>query len=100
MIIGVYIDDLLVKGTKISSIKDFSDQMNCKFEMNNLGKLAHYLGLEVKQGLGNIQLKQTAYAVKILEKAGLWYCNATKLPLDPKEYIDKDEGGQQVDPTL
>lgn len=99
LIIGVYVDDLLVTGTKTSSIREFNDQMNSKFEMNNLGKLAYYLGLEVKQGSNIIQLKQAAYATKILEKAGLWNCNATRLPMDPKESINKDEGGKRVDTT-
>lgn len=45
--------------------------MNKKFEMNNLGKLAYYLGIEVEQGKDYIELKQMAYAKKILEKVGM-----------------------------
>lgn len=99
LIIGVYVDDLLVTGTKTSIIEEFKVQMSEKFEMSNLGILSYYLGLEVKQGTGKIELSQAAYAKKLLEKAGMWDCNPTKIPMDPKECIGKDEGGKLVDVT-
>lgn len=100
LVIGVYVDDLLVTGTKLSSIKEFKDQMNSRFEMSDLGRLSYYLGLQVKQGSGFIELNQGAYAKKILEKAGMWDCNPTKLPMDPKESLSKDEEGKPVDSTM
>lgn len=42
--------------------------MNERFEMSDLGKLSYYLGMEVKQSTGCIEIEQTAYARKILEK--------------------------------
>lgn len=53
----------------------------------------------MQQGQGYIELKQTGYAKKILEKAGLRDCNPTKFPMDPKEQITKDEGGKSVNTT-
>lgn len=99
LIIGVYVDDLLVTGTKVSIIEEFKNQMNKQFEMSNLGKLSYYLGIEVQQGKGFIELRQSAYAKKVLEKAGMMGCNPTKYPMDPKELITKDEGGKPVDST-
>ena len=99
LVIAVYIDDLLVTGTDLTSIKEFVNQMSEKFEMSNLGKLSYYLGLEVKQGVSAIQLKQAAYVKKILDRAGMWNCNALKFPMDPKKSIGKDEGGKRVDTT-
>ncbi|XP_074324335.1 secreted RxLR effector protein 161-like [Apium graveolens] len=40
-----------------------------------------------------------AYAKKILEKAGLGDCNPVKYPMNPKESIGRDEGGQPIDTT-
>lgn len=73
--------------------------MSDMFEMSNLGKLTYYLGIEVEQGYGFIELKQTSYAKKILGKAGLAECNPTKYPMDPKEQLTKDMGGKRVDVT-
>ena len=44
LIIGVYVDDLLVTGSNIVAIKEFKLQMARKFDMSDLGKLKYYLG--------------------------------------------------------
>lgn len=99
LIIAVYVDDLLVTGSDKDLIEMFKEQMSSNFEMSNLGRLSYYLGIEVKQSEGYIELKQTGYARKILEKAGMNDCNPAKYPMDPKELLTKDEGGTAVDAT-
>lgn len=99
LIVAVYVDDLLVTGSSLTIIKDFKEQMGCKFDMSDLGKLSYYLGIEVEQGNGYIRLKQSGYAKKILEKSGMLDCNSTKYPMDPKEIIHKDEEGVSIDVT-
>lgn len=47
LIIGVYVDDVLVAGSNNSEIEKFKQQMNQKFEMSDLGLLSYYLGIEV-----------------------------------------------------
>lgn len=61
MIVAVYIDDLLVTGPNNAMIKEFKKQMNFKFEMSDFVKLSYYLGIEVDQKDGYIDLKQTGY---------------------------------------
>lgn len=73
--------------------------MNNEFEMSDLGKLSYYLGIEVDQREGYIELKQTAYARNFLEKPGMEGCNPTKYPMEPKLQLDKDEKGKLVNPT-
>lgn len=90
----MYVDDLLVTGTSIAVINKFKQPMNDQFEMNNLGKLSYYLGIEIEQVEGYIELKHTTYTKKVLEKAGMGECNPTKYPMDPKEHIRNDEGGK------
>lgn len=50
LIVGVYVDDLLVVGSNKVDIEDFKMQMNTQFEMRDLGLLSYYLGIEVNQG--------------------------------------------------
>lgn len=88
LIIGVYVDDLLVMGTNASNIDKFKQEMNMIFDMSDLGKLSHYLGIEVAQKEGFTKLKQTAYAQKLLERFGLKECNSTHYPMEPKIQID------------
>ena len=99
LIIGVYVDDLIITGTSVANIVKFKNEMSREFEMSDLGKLSYYLGIEVNQGKGYIELKQTAYAKKVLEKAGMRDCNSVKYPMEPKIQMHKDENGKPVNPT-
>ncbi|GJU03010.1 putative RNA-directed DNA polymerase [Tanacetum coccineum] len=99
LIIGVYVDDIIVTGSSEKQVQDFKVRMNSIFDMSDLGKLNYYLGIEVKQEENSIIIKQENYARKILEEAGMSNCNPAKWPMDPKLQLTKDEGGKEVDPT-
>jgi hypothetical protein len=71
LLLGVYVDDLIVTGSRTSVIAKFKEEMSTRFSMSDLGLLKLYLGIEVEQASGKITLKQTAFASKILEKAGM-----------------------------
>nr|GFB77022.1 zinc finger, CCHC-type [Tanacetum cinerariifolium] len=58
LIVGVYVDDLIITGTPRKEIDAFKSQMKDKFEMIDLGLLAYYLGIEVTQTGGEITIKQ------------------------------------------
>lgn len=64
--------------------------------MSDLELLSYYLGIQVTQGDGFMELKQTAYANKILEKAGMAGCNPMKYLMDPKLVLTKDPEGSAV----
>ena len=81
LIVGVYVDDLIVTGSSLAVIKDFKEEMARAFDMSNLGSLSSYLGIEVKQGKDFIFLSQMAYAQKILQHAKLGECNSAITPL-------------------
>ncbi|GJR78475.1 zinc finger, CCHC-type containing protein [Tanacetum coccineum] len=83
LLIGVYVDDLIITGTPKKEIDKFKAQMEEKFEMSDLGLLAYYLGREVTQTNSDISIKQSAYASKILKEAGMIDCNETLIPMDP-----------------
>ncbi|WVZ58331.1 hypothetical protein U9M48_008612 [Paspalum notatum var. saurae] len=71
LIVGVYVDDLIVTGSMQQETDRFKAEMAAKFKMSGLGLLSYYLGIEVKQGKQAIELCQSAYALKLLERAGL-----------------------------
>lgn len=95
LIIGVYVDDLLITGSSIIVIEDFKKRISSIFEMTNTGELKYYLGIEVYQGDGIIKIKQSGYAKKILERAGMANCNSSKYPMDPTLQLSKDEEGSR-----
>jgi hypothetical protein len=99
LIIGVYVDDLVIIGGNSQAINDFKRQMKSKFSMTDLGLLSYYLGIEVKQTDGEISLCQSGYAARILEKMGLTNCNPTHIPMEPRLKLSKHSQAENVDAT-
>jgi len=99
LILGVYVDDLLITGSETQEIEKFKKQMKNEFEMSDLGLLSYYLGIEVEQHEDFITLKQSGYAKKVLAKFGMDDCNPTKIPMNPGVKLHEDKGGQKVDAT-
>lgn len=84
LLLGVYVDDLILTGAASDEIKVFKKQMKDSFKMSDLGHLSYYLGIEVKQEPGRIKLSQAAYATKLMEKAGMSECNSVLVPMEPR----------------
>jgi hypothetical protein len=99
LIVGVYVDDLIITGGDAGAVAKFKVQMQKIFKMSDLGLLSYYLGLEVTQGAQGITLRQSAYATKVLEKAGLAGCNASATPMEPKLKLLKEGTTPSVDVT-
>ena len=62
LLIGVYVDDLVITGSDSSDIDKFKLEMQSLFQMSDLGLLSYYLGIEVRQGPSGIDISQAAYA--------------------------------------
>lgn len=99
LIIGVYVDDLLVTGSASDDVEDFKKEMNAKFDMSDLGLLSYYLGIEVSQFNNHISLSQKAYARNLLVKTRMIDCNPTKSPMEHKLRLTKEGDGDLVNPT-
>nr|GFA66953.1 ribonuclease H-like domain, reverse transcriptase, RNA-dependent DNA polymerase [Tanacetum cinerariifolium] len=99
LLIGVYVDYLIITGAPKKEIDKFKAQMEEKFKMSDLGLLAYYLGIEVTQTNGDISIKQSAYARKILKEAGMLDCNETLIPMDPRIRLTKITEGTMVNST-
>ena len=66
LLIGIYVDDLIITGAE-EEVKKFKAQMKNKFDMSDLSLLCFYLGVEVRQDASGITLRQAHYAKRILE---------------------------------
>ena len=82
LLLGVYVDDLIICGPDSNKIAEFKQQISRTFSMSDLGLLSYYLGMEVKQKPGEILLCQKAYATKIIEQCGMTGCNAVDTPME------------------
>jgi hypothetical protein len=99
LLVGVYVDDLVISRPKVSDICQFKLELKKKFSMSDLGLLSYYLGIEVKQETEGITLSQSAYAKKILESAGMWNCNPSATPMEARLKLYKRMEDDVVRPT-
>ena len=99
MIVGVYVDDLIVTGAEQRDINAFKEKMKSMFCMSDLDLLTYYLGIKVEQTGNAITLRQSAYARKLLERSGLGECRASQTPMEEKVKLSKDSTAPLVDAT-
>ncbi|WVZ53212.1 hypothetical protein U9M48_004185, partial [Paspalum notatum var. saurae] len=84
LIVGVYVDDLIVTGSEQQEIKKFKSEMAAKFKMSGGSKPLS---------------SSSAYALKLLERAGLKGCNPTRVPMQEKPKLSKLSTAEKVDAT-
>lgn len=99
LLVGVYVDDLVIVGGDEDTITVFKRQMMEEFKMSDLGSLSFYLGIQVHQEGGVITLNQAAYAAQIVEKARLEGCNPCSTPMEPRLKLSKESMASLVDAT-
>jgi Reverse transcriptase (RNA-dependent DNA polymerase) len=89
LIVGVYVNDLIITGECIKDINKFKSQMQNLFNMSDLDILSYYLRIEVCQKSKKITLTQSTYATKVLEKCGMKDCNPTQILMEPRLKLSK-----------
>jgi hypothetical protein len=99
LLVGVYVDDLVITGTKDAEVVAFKKEIKATFQMSDLGLLSFYLGIEVHQGDSGITLQQTTYAKRVVELAGLTNCNTALTPMDERLKLSRDSTTEEVDAT-
>jgi hypothetical protein len=90
LLVGVYVDDLVITDTKDTEVTVFKEEMKATFQMIDLGPLSFYLGIEVHQDDSGITLRQTDYAKRVIELAGLTNCNSALTPMEEKLKLSRD----------
>jgi hypothetical protein len=99
LVVGVYVDDLIITGSVRDNIRSFKEEMASAFKMSDLALLHYYLGIEVKQSASGISLSQGAYAMKILERSDMTGCNLCHVPMEVRLKLSKQSTQSLVDAT-
>ncbi|XP_050918924.1 secreted RxLR effector protein 161-like [Lathyrus oleraceus] len=71
-----------------------------EFDMSDLGRMRHFLGMEVLQNSDGIFICQRRYAREVLARFEMENSNSVKNPIVPGTKLSKDEGGTKVDVTF
>jgi hypothetical protein len=97
LVVGVYVDDLIITGSDRDNIRSFKEEMATAFKMSDLGLLHYYLAIKVKQSTSCISLSQCAYMMKILERSGMIGCNLCHVPIETCLKLSKQSTQPLVD---
>ena len=89
LIVGVYVDDLIITGAHTVDIGSFKREMAAHFRMSDLDALAYYLGINVRQRKEALTLDQSAYAMKLLEQSGMVDCKPCVTPMEERLKLTK-----------
>jgi hypothetical protein len=99
LIVGVYVDDLIITGSNMQVLSSFKNEMCKSFKVSDLDVLSYYLGVEVQQSRDGIAICQGACVKKILDAAGLDESNPSTTPMEPRLRLSKTGYTPAVDST-
>ncbi len=72
---------MLVIGNNSTQIDAFKQDMMKMFEMTDLGEMAYFLGIEIKQAQNEIFICQKKYLKEILKRFNMEECKSVSTPM-------------------
>lgn len=88
----LHVDDCLVAATDTEVIDMLMGQLARKFELKDLGRAQHFLGIDITSlPDGSFEISQHAYIDKLASELGLAEAKSSKYPLDPGYYKIEDK---------
>ncbi|KAK6160510.1 hypothetical protein DH2020_003891 [Rehmannia glutinosa] len=99
LLVQIYVDDIIFGSTNKELCDKFSNLMQGKFEMNMMGELTFFLGLQVKQLKDGTFIYQTKYTKYLMKKFGMEEKSSMKIPMNTSVKMDMDADGKPVDQT-
>ncbi|KAH9648378.1 hypothetical protein KPL70_025559 [Citrus sinensis] len=83
-----------------SLFEEFKRVMIKEFEMTDIGLMAYYLSIEVKQKEEGIFISQESYAKEILKRFKMNDCKPISTPVECGVKLSKYDEGEDIDPTF
>ncbi|KAI3769842.1 hypothetical protein L6452_00956 [Arctium lappa] len=97
ILIQIYVDDIIFGSTSTKYCKNFANLMVSRFQMNLMGEMNFFLGLQVKQFSTGIFINQSKYIRDILRKFQMENSKPIGTPMAPGTKIGSDPSGKAVD---
>ena len=102
IMLSAHIDDNLITAETTQVLEQFKRDFLSRFKGTDEGEVSQYLGCEFVRDRARRtgELKQTAYAKRLLQKFDMWEAMPVKTPLEPGYRLTKDDCPEEVDPEL
>ncbi|GJS82062.1 retrovirus-related pol polyprotein from transposon TNT 1-94 [Tanacetum coccineum] len=99
IIVQIYVDDIIFGSTCQDMCDEFAKILHDEFEMNMMGELNFFLGLQIKQMEDGIFFNQSKYINEMIKKFGLEDSKPMKTLMSSDTKLTKDEECKSVDST-
>ncbi|XP_048235649.1 uncharacterized mitochondrial protein AtMg00810-like [Ricinus communis] len=96
----VYVDDVLITGTREDSILLVKKQLDAKFTIKDLGYMKYFLGLEIARSTDSMLIHQQKYVLDITQDTGLSGCKPALFPLPKGLKLNDESGDLLLDPNV
>ncbi|KAM1346354.1 hypothetical protein ACFX13_036411 [Malus domestica] len=93
----VYVDDMVVTGNDPEERAALQRYLSTEFEMNDLGSLKYFLGIEVSRSSSGIFLSQRKYIIDLLHETGMSACQPVATPLEEGLKLSVDPNQVPID---
>eukprot|EP00253_Pinus_taeda_P029907 PITA_29907 len=100
LIVVLYVDDVIFSGNHDYLIENFKLIMKEEFEMNDMGLLRYFLGIEIDQNKNGIFISQARYVNEVLGRFNMQECKATITPTVMGLKLNKEDSNKDFDPSL
>lgn len=91
VIVIIYVDDMILASSLEAQIQRIKQQISAKFEIDDLGELKYYLGINIEKSIDSIRLNQHSYISKLVEKYQLGESRNVSTPLPTNFNFDPNE---------
>ena len=75
-------DDIVITGSDHEGIRKLKQHLFSHFHKKNLGKLTHFLGIEIAHSNSSVVMSQRKYVLDILEETGMLDCKLVNTSMD------------------
>ncbi|XP_058746540.1 uncharacterized mitochondrial protein AtMg00810-like [Vicia villosa] len=96
-LLSLYVNDLIYTGNNTEMMMEFKEDMVNTFEMNDLGLMSYFLGIEVSQINEGIFISQKKYTEGLLKKFNMYGFKSVATPLITNEKLLKNNEAPKAD---
>lgn len=100
MLVLVYVDDIIITGSKLVDIQNLIQALNNQFSLKDLGDLNFFLGIEVFRDHNILLLIQSKYIKELLSKTKMTDANCVPSPMISAKPLTLYMGDILLDPEL
>jgi len=96
--VAIYVDDIILGGRNEAEMNTVKKELGHRFDMKDLGKLHHFLGIMVIQDqlAGTIWIGQPFYTEKALQQYEMHECKPVGTLVNPNTKLVADNGPDVV----